>query len=359
MKKDSPNIRIVDIAKRAGVSVGTVDRVLHRRGRVAPEKEARIEKILKELNYEPNMVARVLASKRSYKYAVVVPVYRDGEYWDLLCKGIDRAGDEMRKFNISTDYLHFDQSDRSSFLKVAGELREKNYDGIVLATLFGELVINMSKELDEKDIPYVYIDADIPGQKNLVYFGGDSMDSGRISAKLLLKETGLDADVFIAHIRFKNKDLSVQMNNRADGFLKGLSESKHKGRVHNIDIDPDDHAQGLQGLRQIMSESTSLVGGIVLNSRIYELADLLAKAEEPLRQRVRLVGHDAIERNVKVLKDGTVSFILSQRPKLQGYNAIKALSNYHLFGQIPEKTNFMPIDILIKENVDYYNNYKL
>ena len=39
MNKESPNIRIIDIAEMAGVSVGTVDRVIHNRGRVSEESE--------------------------------------------------------------------------------------------------------------------------------------------------------------------------------------------------------------------------------------------------------------------------------------------------------------------------------
>lgn len=55
---DKQNIRIVDIAKMANVSVGTVDRILHNRGRVSEEKRIRVENVLKEIDYKPNMVAR-------------------------------------------------------------------------------------------------------------------------------------------------------------------------------------------------------------------------------------------------------------------------------------------------------------
>lgn len=73
--KENENIRIIDIAKLAEVSPGTVDRVLHNRGKVSPEKRAKVEKVLKEINYEPNMVARVLASKKVYRFAVLAPTF--------------------------------------------------------------------------------------------------------------------------------------------------------------------------------------------------------------------------------------------------------------------------------------------
>ena len=46
-------IRIKDIAERAGVSVGTVDRVLHKRPNVSESALKRVEKVLKEMNYQP------------------------------------------------------------------------------------------------------------------------------------------------------------------------------------------------------------------------------------------------------------------------------------------------------------------
>lgn len=355
----NPNIRIVDIAQMAGVSSGTVDRVLHNRGRVSPEKREKVEKILKEINYEPNMVARFLASKKNYIFAAITPTFSSGDYWALVCDGIDRATSELKKFNITLEYFRFNQYDRNSFFKAVDEFRQKKFDGVLIATLFGEHIVSLSRELDEKETPYIYIDSGISGENDLAYFGGDSFGSGNIAAKLLLKEVGLEADIFFAHIRFKHHEISVQMKTREQGFMDCLSRVGYSGNIHHIEVDPDDYAASLNQLRYIISKSPGLVGGIVLNSRIYKLISLMEKLDESLRKKVRLIGHDAIERNVRALKNEQISYILSQRPELQGYDAIKALGNYLLFKQKPEKTNHMPIDILIKENVDYYNNYKL
>lgn len=357
--KNNSTIRIIDIARMAGVSTGTVDRVLHNRGKVSEEKRAKVEKILKEINYEPNMVARFLASKRTYKFAVISPVFFTGDYWELVCNGIDRATAELKKFNISTEYFRFDQYDRNSFYDAVRKFKEKEFDGVLIATLFGPQVVALSKELDEKQMPYIYIDSIISGQNDLSYFGGDSFGSGNIAAKLLLGEIGADANIFIAHIRFKTSEISVQMKNREQGFLSYLKRNNFSGKVYRVEIEPDDIEGSLNAIKEIIDENRGLVGGIVLNSRIYELIKLLDDMEPVMRERIKLIGHDAIERNVKALKEDKVSFILSQRPDLQGYDAIKAFGNYFLFKQNPERVNYMPIDILIKENIDFYNNYKL
>lgn len=234
------------------------------------------------------------------------------------------------------------------------------YDGVIIATLFGSYVEDLSLKLDEKEIPYIYIDSDIVGQNNLAYFGGDSFVSGQIAAKLLVQEVGLQSDIFFTHIRFKHDEISVQMKTREQGFMDYLVQNQYKGKVHHIELNPDDRVQCVNILTNLFKNSKgALIGGIVLNSRIYELMDFLTNIDEVLKKNVRLVGHDAIEGNIKALKNDQVSFLLSQRPDLQGYDAVKALGNYFLFKQTPEKKNYMPIDILLKENIDYYNNYKL
>lgn len=354
------NIRIVDIAQMAGVSVGTVDRILHNRGHVSEDKRERVEKILKEIDYQPNMVARFLASKKVYTLAAITPTYTTGSYWELASEGIGRAVDELGKFNVRLEYFHFDQYDRSSFMNASKKLLRGSFDGVVIATLFGDHVVDLSKKLDQREIPYAYIDSNISLQNNLFYFGGDSYVSGQIAAKLLMQEVGVNADMFFAHIKFKHSEISVQMKTRENGFMDYLAASNYSGNLHHVELDPDKQNEGLDKLKDLLGRyESNMIGGIVLNSRIYELVAMLDKLEKRYTSKIRLVGHDTIENNVKALKEGKVSYLLSQRPDTQGYDAVKALSNYLLFKQEYDKDNYMPIDILIKENVDYYKNYKL
>ena len=57
-------IRIKDIAKAAGVSVGTVDRVLHNRGKVSEKAKKKVDADLQKNEYRPNLIARTLVSNK-------------------------------------------------------------------------------------------------------------------------------------------------------------------------------------------------------------------------------------------------------------------------------------------------------
>lgn len=95
MDKEFSNIRIVDIAKMAGVSVGTVDRVIHNRGRVSEENRKKVQTILEMVHYQPNLMARSLASKKQYHFVAITPSFTHGEYWEAISDGIDKAASEM------------------------------------------------------------------------------------------------------------------------------------------------------------------------------------------------------------------------------------------------------------------------
>ena len=75
----------------SGVSTGTVDRILHNRGKVSEEAQKKVEKVLKEIDYHPNLIARSLALKKNYHFITLTPSFAKGEYWDKLCEGIDKA----------------------------------------------------------------------------------------------------------------------------------------------------------------------------------------------------------------------------------------------------------------------------
>ena len=68
--------RIKDIAKMAGVSAGTVDRVLHNRGEVSQSSREKVEAILTEIDYKPNLYVSSIGVKRVISIVVVLPSFR-------------------------------------------------------------------------------------------------------------------------------------------------------------------------------------------------------------------------------------------------------------------------------------------
>ena len=98
-------LTIKDIAKKAGVSVSTVSRVLNNHQSVKPEKRALIQKIIDEEHFQPSMFARGMINNQSKNIAIVVPDISNPYFSDLIIN-IDNAsrklGYSVLLFNTST-----------------------------------------------------------------------------------------------------------------------------------------------------------------------------------------------------------------------------------------------------------------
>ncbi len=210
-------VRIKDIAERAGVSKGTVDRVLHNRGRVAEDVRDKILAIIKELNYEPNFIAQSLKSQRAYNLIALIPDPEADGYWDAPKAGLEKAERELRQYGISVHQLVFDPHDERSFIEKANEATNENPDGVLIAPIFYKEVLPFFKQWDHLNIPYVLFNTQIMDSNSICYIGQDSYQSGFLAAKILSFGLPVSSSVLIVHI---NEDISnsAHLITKEEGF---------------------------------------------------------------------------------------------------------------------------------------------
>ena len=108
-----------------------------------------------------------------------------------------------------------------------------------------------------------------------------------------------------------------------------------------------------EGSTLTVEEHKEVNAGIIFNSR----AHLLGKYFRDKGEKFRLIGYDVIDPNITCLNDGSITHLIAQRPEVQGFNCIQALFRHLVLKEKVEQINYMPIDILMKENIKYYNNY--
>lgn len=130
---------VKDIAGVAGVSIGTVDRVLHNRGRVSEETAGRVWEAVERLRYSPNLVAKHLSKAEHRTFGVLMPwPEADSGYWQLIASGIDSAVGQLAHHYLSVAYFHFDRGDPDSFDTAAERLLTADVDGVILAPSFSD-----------------------------------------------------------------------------------------------------------------------------------------------------------------------------------------------------------------------------
>jgi len=132
-------IRIKDIADRAGVSAGTVDRVLHNRGEVASKTREKVMGILEEMNYEPDILASSLASRSPLRVAVLIPFHTpENWFWREPLIGINDACAELNHFRIEVREYLYDQFDKKEFRQKADEVLASVPDAVIAAPVFSQ-----------------------------------------------------------------------------------------------------------------------------------------------------------------------------------------------------------------------------
>lgn len=351
MKIENHKIRIKDIAIMAGVSEGTVDRVLHNRGEVSEKSRMAVEKVLDEINYSPNLLARSLASKKHFRFAYLIPEHQPKDYWESVDKGFGVAAHDFLQQNIHLEKHHFNQYDVNSFINASKEILQSQPDAVIIAPIFKEETLKLTQELNQMQVQFSFIDSMVEEAEFLTYYGQNSFQSGYIAAKLLVLTLSEKGKILI--IRTKRKGaVSNQTIARRNGFIHFLNEKNISGiELKDVELSDDNESENFEIMGIILSENPDVKAAITFNSKVSRLADYFEKMN---RRDIRLIGYDLLEENVKWLKKDMVAYLLGQRPDKQAYFTVRDMCTKLILKQDVKQINYIPIDILIKENIEDY-----
>lgn len=356
MSEINHKIRIKDIAILAGVSEGTVDRVLHKRGDVSVKSLEAVNKVLEEINYTPNLLARSLASKKQYRFVCLYPEHTSADYWHSIDMGFSQAASEFLNHNVLIEKRFYNQFDPLSFVRISDEILLNLPDAVFIAPIFRQEALEFTIELKKLQIPFSVFDSMVEEAEFVTYYGQNSFQSGYIAAKLLLEALPQKSQVLIIRTHRKGS-VSNQTIYRNNGFIQFIKDNNLVDyyELINIELKDDDKVSNLEVLSQVFASHSNIKAAIVFNSKVYRLAmDLVALNQTD----VRLIGYDLLEQNVAYLKQGVVSSLIAQRPEKQAYLTVRDMCREIIFKQKVNRINYVPIDILMKENIEYYLNFK-
>ena len=351
-KKITELTGVKEIARRANVSIATVDRVLHNRKGVSKQTKEKITQIIDELNYKPNLLAQRLASRKTLRLATLIPeISKETSFWDAPLKGIEQADEEIKQFGIIVDKYFYDQNLKSSFVEQTKIMLDSKPDGILLAPSFIEESITFTDQCKELNIPYVLIDSDLPNDGSLSYIGPNLYHSGYLGAHLisyLIKES---EQILIVNIS-REIDNQQHLLKKEEGFRAYYQDYNKTGNIIKLDIKDTDIKSIERDLTKAFDEHTRIKVVFVTNSRVSKVAHFI----EQTHQDVILIGYDFLKENIDYMDRGIIDFLVCQKPKQQGYRGLISLYQHLAFGSTVEKIYFMPIDILTKENSAFYRN---
>ncbi len=206
------NVNIYDVAKKSGLSVVTVSRVINNSPSVRQYNREKVLRAMEELGYNPNSAARSLAKGRTGVVGMLVPGLND-DFFNNVVNSINTGLIENGYFlAISPEDARESRSGKTGHYL----FQEKRVDGIILLSPAYEDEYIM--ELKKKDIPFVLLDNQ-KNQSSVISIFVDNYKGGYMATRHLI-ELGHKKIAFIS-----GSDFYLSNRERKRGFISALSEA--------------------------------------------------------------------------------------------------------------------------------------
>lgn len=341
---------IKDIAELSGVSKGTVDRVLHGRGRVSDKALKSVEKVLKEIDYQPNPIARNLKNNKIYNICAILPDPKQDAYWTPAVQGIKKAAKEFKPFGVLVERYYYDPSNSVSFLEKSKEALLSSPDVLLMAPLFQKEALTIFTKCEQENISVALFNNYTNTFSSKNFIGQDLVQSGRVAASLIDKLVSRTSKIAILHI-----DEEAHVMLKEDGFKTYFSEKEVVPKIEAYSLKTSDDSNFIKSSINLVKQDDKVSAIFVTNSKAY----LFLNAIGDLAKDIVIVGYDLLDENIELLQNGQIDFLIHQKPKRQAYLGVGYLAENFLFGKPIPPQSLLPIDIITSENVKYYFDQSL
>ncbi len=347
-------IGIKEVARLAGVSIGTVDRVIHNRTGVSKKTHDHVQTILKSSGYKKNNVASrlKLANSQIIKLAVLIPeeALQKNHYWSLVLHGIQKANDELKELGITFNLLPFKLSNPLSYSNNFNSIFDQECHGIITVPVFNDAYKELNQIARQKQIPIVSIDIK-PKEEHTsdFYIVQDAFKSGTVAGRILNQSIGQKGHFLVINTTNSNT-VQQNMKDREDGF-RHFFRHQYDGSEENITtvFCESNELQKVKETLVELAKKNKPLGIFITNSKAYLIPSLV---EEITFEKCTIVGYDLNVQNLELLKENKLDFIINQKPEFQGYSAVKGLFKHLTEGEDHELKTIIPVEILIKENLE-------
>lgn len=350
-------VRIKDIAERAGVSVGTVDRVLHHRPNVSESALKKVEQVLKEINYQPNVYASALATNRSRTFYLLMPKHESEAYWEEVEEGAMRAQELRRDFKVQVKALYYNRFKPKTFKIACDECLREGADGVIIVPSKLEATQNFTDQLHELGIPFVLLDSYMPDLRPLAFYGQDSFASGYFAARMLSLVARNETEIMLMKQTQDGVVASKQQDNREVGFRHYMHDHYPNVKIIECDLPLDEKRENYDEiLDNFFAEHPKVHHCITFNSKAHLVGDYLLRTN---RRNIQIMGYDMVNKNAECVRQGSISFLIAQHGYMQGYNCVDALFRAIVLKHEIPPVNYMPIELLTRENVEFYQRKQI
>lgn len=337
-------VTMKQIAEVCHVSRGTVDRVLHNRGKVKPEIDRLVRETAKQMGYRPNTAGKALAARKKNYVIGVLLVSEGNEFFFQVEEGIRQAAEEIADYGIRVMIKRMKGYDVERQMELIQEMKEE-VQFLVLHAMNDERVQDVIHDLKEAGIAVATLNSDIEESERLFYVGGNFIKSGETAAGMMALIMGGQAQVLIATGSIK----SLGHNQRVHGFGSICKKKYPRVVVKDIIETNDDDNRAYQETKRVLEQQKEISAIYIAAAGAAGVCQ--AVSDSCRMEQITVIASDDTKATREWMEKGLIKAIICQRPWMQGYQVILASAEYLAKEKEPQEEYIMPNDILIPENL--------
>lgn len=347
MGKSDMKVTMKQIAEIAGVHRSTVDKVIHGRPGVSDDVRKKVQKIIDELEYKPNMVGMALKSQsKVFRLAVIL---LDVDAMPYLREGIVRGAEEYRDFNIELQYEICKFSEPQEQARLIHEAVQKECDGIILSPINAGVVRDAVNRAADKGVPTITVNSDLTDSKRLCTVDQDNDREGRIAGRLMgrfLRGQGKIAVVTAASAEENN---NYGVKNREKNFVSLISKQYPDVQIARRIESMEDPVITFAQTMRLLEEEPELDGIFVTCGGVKEVGRAIKING---RHELIVVCYGDYPEIQALMHEDIVTCTISSDLPEQGKRPVQLMMDYLLLHQQPDREQYLVKSaIMIEENL--------
>lgn len=333
-----------DIARAAGVSLATVDRVLNERPGVREKTVERVQDAVTRLGYVRDTHAANLARNRTYRFAFLLPDGK-GQFLEELRNSISEAAEGPLGHRVELRQIMVPARDQSALVRVLSSLDEANLDGLAIMVTETAIVRDAIARLKAAGVAVVSLVSDQPNSARDHFVGIDNLAAGRTAGMLLGRFIGPRAGKVLA---VATSMQSRDMAERRLGFDQVMAEHfPHLERLPSIE-GHSDPALTERLTREAVDRAGNVVGLYSIGASIRAIGTVLKEQSGP---RIFCVDHELTANARALLEAGVIDAVINQNTGHLARSALRVLRAKSDGQMIDAAQERIRIDIVIRENL--------
>jgi len=339
-----PRSRIADVAKGAGVSTATVDRVLNGRANVRPATAQRVLQAAAALHYLPEADLWRTLQPPPMELAFLLPAGTN-RYLRMLGDSVENASDWVAPFNVRCR-AHFIDSFDAASVATALLRHGRRAQGVAFMALEHPLVREAVDALAERGVHVITLISDLSRSRRVAYVGMDNRAAGRTAGTLIGRFLGQRSGpvaMIAGSLSYRGHE------DREMGFLHLMQEKFPALEVVGVREGRDDAETNHRLARGLLKQHPDLVGLYNIGGGADGVARALKERRHP-RPPV-FVAHGLTPDTRALLIDGTLDAVINQHPHTMLLNCVRIFANLRDGRSATAGVEPVRISIVLRENL--------